>query len=119
MNIKSSAIRAFTAFFSVVILVFLFRNTLVFSYNSFLLQNFVVIFLLKNFFVIPIIVTVLVSAVLIFKPIPSWSIIPAAIGYALVCFLVGNIIIYSYPILSAVVVFLGNLFLSKPKKDTK
>lgn len=119
MNIKSSAIRAFTAFFSVVILVFLFRNTLVFSYNSFLLQNFVVIFLLKNFFVIPIIVTVLVSAVLIFKPIPSWSIIPVAIGYALVCFLVGNIIIYSYPILSAVVVFLGSLFLLKPKKEDK
>lgn len=119
MNIKSSAIRAFTAFFSVVILVFLFRNTLVFSYNSFLLQNFVVIFLLKNFFVIPIIVTVLVSAVLIFKPIPSWSIIPAAIGYALVCFFVGNIIIYSYPILSAVVVFLGSLFLLKPKKEDK
>lgn len=110
MNIKSSAIRAFTAFFSVVILVFLFHHALAFSGSTFLLQNFLVIIVA---------VTVVVSAVLIFKPIPNWAIIPAAIGYALVYFSFETIIIYAYPILSAVVVFLGNLFLSKPKKDTK
>lgn len=110
MNIKSSAIRALTAFFSVVILVFLFDYNLAFSENMFLLQNA---------FLIRVMIMAVIITVLIFKPIPSWSIIPAAIGYALVCFVVGNIIIYSYPILSAVVVFLGNLFLSKPKKDMK
>lgn len=110
MNIKSSAIRAFTAFFSVVILVFLFHHTLAFSGSTFLLQNFLVIIVA---------VTFVVSAVLIFKPIPNWSIIPAAIGYALLCFSFETIIIYAYPILSAVVVFLGNLFLLKPKKEDK
>lgn len=97
MNIKSSAIRALTAFFSVVVLLFLFKNT----------------------FLINIIIMTVVVTVLIFKPIPNWSIIPAAVGYALVCFWVGTIIIYVYPILSAVVVFLGSLFLLKPKKEDK
>lgn len=110
MNIKSSAIRAFTAFFSVVILYFLFNRALIFSEDM---------FLIKNAFLIKVIIMTVIITVLTFKPIPNWSIIPAAIGYVLVCFWVGTIIIYTYPIFSAVVVFLGNLFLLKPKKEDK
>lgn len=110
MNIKSSAIRAFTAFFSVVIFYFLFHRTLAFLGGTFFLQNFVLI---------ETILTILISTVLIFKPIPNWSIIPAAIGYVFLCFSFETIIIYESPIFSAVVVFLGNLFLLKPKKEDK
>ncbi|WP_294088973.1 hypothetical protein [uncultured Actinobacillus sp.] len=110
MNIKSSAIRAFTAFFSVVIFYFLFHRTLAFLGGTFFLQNFVLI---------ETILMILISTVLIFKPIPNWSIIPAAIGYVFLCFSFETIIIYKSPIFSAVVVFLGNLFLLKPKKEDK
>lgn len=112
MNIKSSAIRAFTAFFSVVILYFLFSCAVLFSESM---------FLFKNAFLIKVIIMTVIITVLTFKPIPNWSIIPAAIGYVFLVYFWGETIIiyYTDPILSAVVVFLGNLFLLKPKKEDK